>query len=197
MSAAYSPSLADRIRRSAFERYVVPARATPDAEIRIRSGDLHRAMGLNARMPAVCSALDSKIFTREFALELVRRTGPHQGATVEFVFRMKGGPAHPTELPAQVSTENHEAISPPHPSTAKLRFTLRGETVEKERNDFKKAMINTESGRIQKYSTIINGVRYPIRQVVASATGVPPIAITSQEAYRILQKFGFIIDMHE
>jgi hypothetical protein len=200
--SAYSPergeSLANRIRRFAFERYVVPARATPDTPIRIRSGDLHRAMGLNARMPAVCSALDSMIFQREFALQLIRRTGPHQGANVEFTFRTTGTVnPNPTEVPTQVSAENHEGTSPLRSSTAKQRFTLRGEMFEKERNDFIKAMINKEPGRIQKYSTMINGNRYPIRQVIASATGLPPIAITSQEAYRVLEKFKFIIDIHQ
>jgi hypothetical protein len=197
-------SLADRIRRFAFENYVVPARASPDTEIRIRTGDVHKAMRLSGRMPAVCGALDSMIFRREFGLELLRRTGPHQGANVEFRFRTaeaKSVPVrpNPTEPPVQASVfaENDQGASLPRPATAKQRFTLRGKTFEKERHDFLKAMIKKEPGRINKYSTVINSERYPIRQVVSSTTGLPPIAITSQEAYRILEKFGFIVEIHE
>lgn len=81
--------------------------------------------------------------------------------------------------------------------TTKIRFTLRGKTFEKDREDFVKAAKATEPGRIQKYSTVVNGKRYPIRQLVASATGLPAIAITSQDAYRILEKFGFAVDVEE
>ena len=76
----------------------------------------------------------------------------------------------------------------------KIQFTLRGKTFEKEREDFIKAAKGMQPGRIQKYSTIINGNRHPIRQLVASVTGLPPIVITSQAAYRILEKYGFRID---
>lgn len=81
--------------------------------------------------------------------------------------------------------------------SAKIRFTLRGRTFEKEREDFMKAAKPMEPGRIQKYSTIVNGKRYPIRQLVASVTALPAIAITSQDAYRILGKFGFTVDAEE
>jgi hypothetical protein len=47
-------TLADRIRRFAFETYVLPLRGARDSEILIRAGDLHKAMGLGDRMPAVC-----------------------------------------------------------------------------------------------------------------------------------------------
>ena len=63
--------------------------------------------------------------------------------------------------------------------------------------DFIEAVFEKAPGRIKRYSTTINGQRYPIRQVVACATGLAPIAITSQDAYRILEKFGFAIESHE
>ena len=80
---------------------------------------------------------------------------------------------------------------------SKIRFTLRGRTFEKEQEDFLKAAKAIKPGRIQKYSTVIQGKRYPIRQVVAAATGLPAIAITSQDAYRILEKFGLPVDADE
>jgi hypothetical protein len=81
--------------------------------------------------------------------------------------------------------------------TTKIRFTLRGKQFEKEREDFVRAAKTIGPGRIQKYSTLVNGKRYPIRQLVASVTGLPAIAITSQDAYRILEKFGLTVDVEE
>ena len=78
--------------------------------------------------------------------------------------------------------------------SSSLTFTLRGRTFEKSSEDFAKAIKGLEPGRIQKYSTLINGKRYPIRQVLAAVTKLPPIAITSQDAYRVLEKFGFSVD---
>ncbi len=79
----------------------------------------------------------------------------------------------------------------------KIRFTLRGRAFEKEQDDFLKAAKTMKPGRIQKYSTVINGKRYPIRQLVAAVTGLHAIAITSQDAYRILEKFGLTVDAEE
>jgi hypothetical protein len=82
--------LAELIRHFAFDNYVEPTRGAPNAQIRIRSGDVHKDMKLSARMPAVCAALDARVFQSDFGLELVRRTGPRQGSTVEWVFRVRG-----------------------------------------------------------------------------------------------------------
>lgn len=78
--------------------------------------------------------------------------------------------------------------------STKIRFTLRGKTFEKERDDFVKLAKTIEAGRIQKYSVVVNGKRYPIRQMVSEVTGLPAIAITSQDAYRIMTKVGFTVD---
>jgi hypothetical protein len=177
-------TLAERIRRFAFEIFVAPMRDAPGAQFRIRAGDVHKGMRLSGRMPAVCGALDSMIFRRDYGLELVRRTGPAQGANVEFVFRS-------TE--PKTAAVNKGTASP----NVKLRFTLRGKPFGKERHDFVEAIVGQVPSRIQTYSTTINGRRYPIRQVVACATGLPAIAITSQDAYRILERFGFAIEIQD
>lgn len=51
---------ANRIRQFTLDHYVAPARAEGRAEIIIRAGDVHQAMGLTNAMPAVCSAIGSK-----------------------------------------------------------------------------------------------------------------------------------------
>jgi hypothetical protein len=64
--------------------------SAPGTQIRIRAGDVHKEMKLSARMPAVCAALDARIFQSDYGLELVGRTGPRLGATVEWVFQVRG-----------------------------------------------------------------------------------------------------------
>jgi hypothetical protein len=78
-----------------------------------------------------------------------------------------------------------------------VRFTLRGKTFELRKEDILSAAKGMSPGRIQKYSVMVSGKTFPIRQVVAAATGVPPIEITSQDAYRILQKFDFSIAIED
>jgi hypothetical protein len=80
---------------------------------------------------------------------------------------------------------------------ATITFTLRGKTFQKRRDDFVRATKGLEPGRIKKYSTVVSGKRYPIRQVLAAVTKLPAIAITSQDAYRVLEKFGFGVDAEE
>ena len=78
-----------------------------------------------------------------------------------------------------------------------VKFVLRGKSFEKDRDDVVRALKGASPGRIQKYSTVVDGTSFPIRQVVSALTGVPAIEITSQDAYRILQKFGLSISIDE
>jgi hypothetical protein len=78
-----------------------------------------------------------------------------------------------------------------------VKFTLRGRSFEKEKADVTKAAKGLTPGRIQKYSAVVNGTSFPIRQLVSALTDVPAIEITSQDAYRILQRLGFEIAIEE
>jgi hypothetical protein len=78
-----------------------------------------------------------------------------------------------------------------------VKFTLRGKTFELRKEDILAVAKGMSPGRIQKYSVVVSGKSFPIRQLVAAATTVPAIEITSQDAYRILQKFGFNISIEE
>jgi hypothetical protein len=80
-------SLADRIRSFAYQKYIRPALAAGRDEVTIRAGDVHADMGLQSRMPSVCTALESNIFQNQFGLDLVGRTGPARGANVFFRYR--------------------------------------------------------------------------------------------------------------
>ena len=77
--------LADQIRQYVLESIVVPARENGQSQIRIRAGDVHRAMGLSNRMPAVCGALDADKFYAQSGATLITRSGPKQGANTEWI----------------------------------------------------------------------------------------------------------------
>lgn len=82
------PSQADRIRRFALDTVVVPARERGDAETELVTGDIHRAMGLDNAMPAVCSALGGDRFERLANVRIVDRQGPENGATVRLRYAL-------------------------------------------------------------------------------------------------------------
>jgi hypothetical protein len=52
-------------------------------------------------------------------------------------------------------------------------------------------------GRIQRYWVLMESKRYPIRKVLAAVTDMPAIALTSQDAFRVLGRFGFCVDTEE
>lgn len=82
-------SLADRIRRFSLRNFVRPALKAKTSEVRIRAGDVHTAMHLRDRMPAVCAALRSHKFADFADLSLLRQEGPNQGANAIFIFGQK------------------------------------------------------------------------------------------------------------
>ena len=79
----------------------------------------------------------------------------------------------------------------------KQTFVHRGQRYEMTREDFIRAVKNVSPARTSRYTVTIGRLQYPTRQVVALATGRPSIEFTSAAAYRILQKFGFDIDVWE
>ncbi|MDR0639596.1 MAG: hypothetical protein LBG27_11975 [Spirochaetaceae bacterium] len=79
-------SLSDDVRAFCLRNYVQPARVNNEIGFFIRSGDVHRAMGLSNQMPQVCSAIGSDIFEKEANVKRVYIEGPVNGARTIFVF---------------------------------------------------------------------------------------------------------------
>ena len=79
---------ADRIRLHGRKEYVFPARARGEKRFSIRAGDVVRALRLNGRTPAVCSALKTHQFEKENHVRLVEMSGPKskQSTTVVFTY---------------------------------------------------------------------------------------------------------------
>ena len=80
--------LADEIREYVLVAHIKPARRRGAATVTVRTGDLHKAMGLVDRMPAVCSALEAAKFEEYAGVHLIEREGPPQGATVRLTFEV-------------------------------------------------------------------------------------------------------------
>lgn len=79
-------SQADEIRAFVLKRTVDPARRAGETRFIVRAGDVHKQMGLQNAMPAVCSAIGSSKFQAMADVRLVRREGPENSSTTEFTF---------------------------------------------------------------------------------------------------------------
>jgi len=76
----------ESVRSFAVKTYIVPARKRKASSATFRSGDIAKALGLDNRMPLVCSAIDADKFRDECGVRLLTRTGPNQSSTVEWTF---------------------------------------------------------------------------------------------------------------
>lgn len=81
--------LADRIRAFVVHRYIDAARVRNQSTIEIRAGDVHRDMGLQGRVPAVCGALTADKFAQENRLTLISAEGPNPGMNLILTFEVK------------------------------------------------------------------------------------------------------------
>lgn len=77
---------AEKIRAYVSKSFVEPARAAGVAQVVVEARHVHKDLKLEGRFPAVCSAIDAKIFQDDCRLVLRNRSGPHQGSTVMWTF---------------------------------------------------------------------------------------------------------------
>ena len=70
---------ADRIGRHFRHRFIDPARHDGRTAAIVRAGVMARDLHLRNRVPAVCSALVSKLLLEQAGLRLLERRGPRQG----------------------------------------------------------------------------------------------------------------------
>ena len=81
-------SLADDIRQYAATHYIEPARRAGCSAVSIRAGDVHKAMGLTSRVPAVCDAMRAEKFMYMANVKVESITGPKQSTTTTFHCRI-------------------------------------------------------------------------------------------------------------
>lgn len=72
-----------------------------------------------------------------------------------------------------------------------MHFIVKGREFDISREQIIKAVKEGEPRSIVKYYVEIEGIRYPIKQIVELVTGLHPIDFTSMYANDILSKLGF------
>jgi hypothetical protein len=75
-----------------------------------------------------------------------------------------------------------------------VTFTIRGKTFSLTKEDVEKTLKRLEPEPLKgraKYYVEHEGRCFPIKQVVAAATGLPRLAFTAMHAYRILTDLSF------
>jgi len=78
--------VADSIRSFAAKEYIQPARKRGSDTVQIRVGDVHKALKLSNRVPNVSSALRSRIFLEQNALQIDGVSGPPSGMGTRTTF---------------------------------------------------------------------------------------------------------------
>lgn len=76
------------VRAYCGQHYIEPARAKGDKAVAIRTGDVHEAMRYENRLPLVCSALGTEIFTETYRLRRTAIEGPVNGANTVYRFEL-------------------------------------------------------------------------------------------------------------
>lgn len=70
-------------------------------------------------------------------------------------------------------------------------FTIAGRRYTVSANEVTESLQGVHPQRVARYFIPVNGRRYPLKQAFSVATGAPPVAFTSQTAYRVLTGLGF------
>jgi hypothetical protein len=79
-------SKADEVIQYVRDSYIEPALKGGEKVIKIRAGDVHKALRMTNRVPSVCQALTSKRFLDQNNLVLVETQGPPSGLSTTTVF---------------------------------------------------------------------------------------------------------------
>ena len=79
-------TLADNIRDYVILNIIEPARKDGKRMVTVNATDIHEALKLVSRYPAVCSALDANKFLEIAKITLINREGPKQSTTAKWTF---------------------------------------------------------------------------------------------------------------
>lgn len=72
-----------------------------------------------------------------------------------------------------------------------LRFVVNGQAVRISREGVERAMEGIDPEPIRSHAVVVRGVRYPVKQVFATATGLDRLDFTSATARRHLANLNF------
>jgi len=72
-----------------------------------------------------------------------------------------------------------------------IEFTVNGVALRLSRKEVERAMKGVAPEAVQRHTVAVGGIRYPVKQVFALATGLDRLDFTSAIARRNLGKLGF------
>lgn len=75
-----------------------------------------------------------------------------------------------------------------------MDFTLHGRPFTVTPEQVVETMAGVTPQSIARYRVQVGERWYPPKQVIAVVTELPPIAFTTQDAYRILERLGFAVE---
>lgn len=78
-----------------------------------------------------------------------------------------------------------------------VRITIAGRRFELDPEEVREKLKKVRPRKIRVYYVEVDGRKYPIRQVAEVATGLPSAAISTPEAFRLVQKLGFPVKVKE
>lgn len=115
----------DKVRRTAAEQYIAPARRRSEQTVKIHSGDFGKLLVKKEvlppnRFPIICNALKSEKFLKENHLTLTEVQGPPSGrsSTVTFIYKIQ-------PLPPSASTSSQPGSTSSSDSFTSLRGILK------------------------------------------------------------------------
>ncbi len=81
-------SYSDNVRHYCKVTYIDPAREQGEKIVKIRSGDVHKALHYKNRYPLICSAIGSNRFEELCNVKRISVDGPLNGVNTLFTFKL-------------------------------------------------------------------------------------------------------------
>jgi hypothetical protein len=72
------------------------------------------------------------------------------------------------------------------------RFTVAGEEFELDRGDIEDSLLNLLPDPVHEHYVVVQGRRFPPKQVLACVTGLDRADFTTHQARRVLRRLGFV-----
>jgi 5-methylcytosine-specific restriction protein B len=83
--------LTDRIRLFVISHYIEPARSRGATTVTVNAGRIQQQMWLESQLPAVCEALDTRLFQDLAQVTLAGRDGSGHSDVITWEFRIRPG----------------------------------------------------------------------------------------------------------
>lgn len=75
-----------------------------------------------------------------------------------------------------------------------IQFTASGRRMTLTRDQVLRSVKGTTPGTLRTHAVLIGGTRYPVKEVVALASGLDPLDFNTNQARRWLRQLGFDVE---